>query len=119
MPFQRTLPFLLTLLFCSNLTHQRCRMFQESITTRPREAKTKEEQTPEIYASSEGVCEDFVGKEVCCREAGRTLLMINLIKLEATSDCQTCINNLKRFMLFNKLPYNLFSRSREIHGKVL
>lgn len=79
-------------------SYEKCQLIQTSMTDQPRKVQNEEEETPELYESSEGVCEDFVGKKVCCRAPGRLLMMINFAKLEATSNCQTCINNMKRFL---------------------
>jgi len=76
----------------------RCMLYQAGITDKARAPETEAEQTPAIYAEGSGVCEDFVGKPVCCTETARTLMMINFTKLLFASPCQSCLNNLKRFL---------------------
>jgi hypothetical protein len=76
--------------------------YQPSLTSRPLIAKTVEQQTPQIYEDPGvdflRVCPDFIGKEVCCNDIGRQLMLQNFMKLAMIVECQNCKNNIYRMM---------------------
>ncbi len=78
-----------------------CRLYQPSTTEKAREAVNPEEKATSLYETSEDVCPDFVGKQVCCNKDARNLLSVNFVKLLAATTCQTCLNNLQRLLFSN------------------
>ena len=86
------------LVICLKVTKQECMIYQATETSRLEPAITEEQKTPKLYKDSMNVCQDFIGKEVCCTEAARKIMAIQFVKLEMTSECQTCVNNLKRLL---------------------
>ena len=88
-------PIIICLLF--TLSKQECMLYQAEETSQARAAQD-DEKVPKLYKESMDVCQDFVGEEVCCTEAARNLMAVQFVKLEMSTDCQTCINNLKRLL---------------------
>jgi len=95
---ESTLVRILFALFLTIAVQGRCVLYQPSETIKAREAQTEEEKTPTLYPENTGVCDDYVGKMVCCNEAARNLMLVNFAKLLFSSPCQTCLNNIKRFL---------------------
>lgn len=79
-------------------TSQKCMLVQDTVKSQARAVKTEEEMIPKLYKDSMDVCHDFINKDVCCTEAARSIMAIQFVKLEMATDCQTCVNNLKRFL---------------------
>ena len=85
-----------------NLSNQKCVYYQPSDTSRPLKSVTDEQMEPEIYVDPGidllRVCPDYIGKKVCCKEAGRNVMAKNFMKLLFIADCQNCRNNIFRMM---------------------
>lgn len=92
----------ITLSILSNLVHNKCVFYQPSTTDRPLAATTVDQQTPKVYEDPGieflRVCPDYIGKEVCCNDASRQLLLQNFMKLAMIVECQNCKNNIYRMM---------------------
>jgi hypothetical protein len=102
----KSLQFLFLLAALVSPTLEECMIFQESIEAKPRLA-VGEERIPQLYETYEDVCPDFVGKKVCCNEHARKLMYINFVKLAVPFPCQSCANNMRRFLLNNQLRLDL------------
>jgi hypothetical protein len=96
--------YLLLSLYISiiNLANGKCMFYQPTLTTKPEKATTVEQQTPKMYDDPGveflRVCPDFIGKEVCCDDVGRQLMLQNFMKLALIVECQNCKNNIYRMM---------------------
>lgn len=100
----------------------KCLVIQPSRTEKTRRTLTPEEEKPEIYSESPEYpisCPDLLGKEVCCNDSARYLFYANFNKLDFVSDCETCKNNLKRFLFDQQLPHRLQPRPRRLHHQRL
>lgn len=89
------------LVFFINLYLQKCLIIQETGKTRIRKTQTPAEETPRIYTPTESsappICQDYIGKEVCCSEGSIKIMQNHFIQLQMVATCQTCLNNLYRF----------------------
>ena len=92
-------------LLCLTLTQlaaSKCMFYQPSTTSIPAAALTEEQQTPQIYPEPKdrmtAICQDYIGKEVCCNEASREVMAINFLKLALIVECQNSKNNIYRMM---------------------
>ena len=90
------------ILLLSYLSNQKCVYYQPSDTSRPLKSVTDEQLEPETYVDPGidllRVCPDYIGKKVCCKEAGRNVMAKNFMKLLFIADCQNCRNNIYRMM---------------------
>lgn len=75
-----------------------CVLYQETTTSKLRVTMTDDEKTPKAYTEDMDICPEFFGKEVCCTPSARTIMAANFVKFDLASPCQTCGNNMRRFL---------------------
>lgn len=112
------LPSLFLLAALAALAAGECMIFQESLTSKPRLAQG-EERIPQLYDTFKDVCPEFVGKKVCCNQYAREIMNINFVKMEVPFPCQTCANNMRRFLWTNQLRPRLLRKPGRIHHQSL
>ena len=97
---KKTSPFiLLCLLSLISLTlKSSCVIYQETTTSKLRAAMTDDEKTPKAYTEDMNICPEYLGKEVCCTASARIIMAASFVKIDFASPCQTCGNNLRRFL---------------------